>query len=104
MEGFGKVRSGSTVSCLDWTSARHDSQNTMSYKSLNLQHCLCESMGWGLDGDKTRTDKWGIAWKLDGTMCRHTSLDGCWFLPQEHADHWGWKEKAAFGLDLGLEF
>ena len=62
------------------------------------------SMGWGLEGDKTRTDKWGIARKLDGTMCRHTSLDGCWLLPQEHADHWGWKEKAAFGLDLGLEF
>lgn len=22
------------------------------------------SMGWGLEGDKTRTDKWGIAWSL----------------------------------------
>lgn len=103
MEGIGKVRSGSTGSCLDWISALHYSRNIMSYKSLNLQHCLCEH-GVGTWGRQKTDWQVGHHMELDGTICGHTSLDGCWFLPQEHADLWGWKEKVAFSLDLGLGF
>lgn len=92
VEGIEEVWSGGTGSCLDWISALHASCSIMSYKSLNIKHCLCEHRVG------TRGNQWQVGQhtELETTICRNNRLDCCLVLPQEHADLWGWDRKGGF--------
>lgn len=99
-KGLRRCGSGGTGSCLDWISALHASCSTMSYKSLNIKHCLCEHRV----GTRGNHDKWGSTRSLRPQFAETTGWTVVWFYPRSMQISGAGIEKVAFGLDLGLEF